>query len=79
MSDQVAGGGELTQFESLSAITPKKMPLLILVGTAFVIVVLWLISVLAPNEAVEDLKKAEKESQGVPSAVQSGGGDIEEI
>ena len=73
------GGGELSEFERLSAITPKKVPLAILIGTALVPVVLWIINVLAPTEAVDELKKAEEEKGG-PAAVQPvGGPDIDEI
>lgn len=73
------GGGELSEFERLSAITPKKMPLAILIGTALVPIVLWIINLLAPTEAVDELKQAEADKEG-PAAVQpSGGPDIDEI
>lgn len=71
------GGGDLSEFERLSAITPKKMPLAILVGTALVPVVLWIINLLAPTEAVDELKKAEEEK--TPAAQVGGGPDIDEI
>ncbi|MBW2276491.1 MAG: hypothetical protein JRF63_03300 [Deltaproteobacteria bacterium] len=70
------GGGDLSNFERLSAITPKKTPLAILIGTAMVPIVLWVINMLAPTEAVDELKKAEEEK--TPSA-QVGGPDIDEI
>jgi hypothetical protein len=73
------GGGDLSEFERLSAITPKKMPLAILIGTAMVPIILWIINLLAPTEAVDELKQAEKDKEA-PAAVQSAGGpDIDEI
>jgi hypothetical protein len=72
------GGGELSEFERLSAITPKKTPLAILIGTALVPIVLWIINLLAPTEAVDELKKAE-EDKAAPAATQVGGPDIDEI
>lgn len=71
------GGGELSEFERLSAITPKKTPLAILIGTAMVPIVLWIINMLAPTEAVDELKKAEEEASA--PAAQVGGPDIDEI
>jgi hypothetical protein len=71
------GGGELSEFERLSAITPKKTPLAILIGTALVPIVLWIINLLAPTEAVDELKKAEEE-KATPAA-RVGGPDIDEI
>ena len=71
------GGGELSEFERLSAITPKKVPLAILIGTALVPIVLWIINLLAPTEAVDELKKAEEEK--TPAAQVGGGPDIDEI
>jgi len=53
--------GDLSHFEALSAVTPKKTPIAILVGTALVPIVLWIINVLAPTEAVDELKNAEEE------------------
>jgi hypothetical protein len=57
---QPTGGGELTQYESMSAITPKKQPLAIIIGTILLPLVLWVINLLAPTEAVEDLKKGQE-------------------
>ena len=54
--------GELSHFEALSAVIPKKTPIAILVGTALVPIVLWVINVLAPTEAVDELKNAEEEA-----------------
>ena len=70
------GGGDLSEFERRSAITPKKVPLAILIGTALVPIVLWVINLLAPTEAVDELKKAEEEKT---PAAQVGGPDIDEI
>lgn len=72
------GGGELSEFERLSAITPKKTPLAIIIGTALVPVVLWVINILAPTEAVDELKKAEEDKTG-SAAAEVGGPDIDEI
>ncbi|MFO8073046.1 MAG: hypothetical protein R6V85_14340 [Polyangia bacterium] len=58
---QPTGGGELTQYESMSAITPKKQPLAIIIGTLLLPLVLWVINLLAPTEAVEDLKEGQEE------------------
>jgi hypothetical protein len=82
MSDQqqASGGGELTQFEALSAITPKKQPMAILIGTAVTIIALWIINLLAPTETVDQLKqesaKADQAAATVPAA---GGEGIDDI
>ncbi|HUT78585.1 MAG TPA: hypothetical protein VM285_12905 [Polyangia bacterium] len=79
MSDQqqASGGGELSQFEALSAIIPKKQPMAILIGTAVTIVALWVINALAPTETVDDLKKqgsAATEAAAAAAAPTSGSG-----
>jgi hypothetical protein len=74
---QPMGGGELSQFERLSALTPKKTPFAILIGAALIPVVLWIINVLAPTEAVDELKEAEAERPAAASP--AGGPDIDEI
>ena len=58
MSDQqqAPGGGELTQFEELSAVIPKKQPLAILIGACVLIIAFFIINALAPTEAVEELR-----------------------
>jgi hypothetical protein len=71
------GGGELSNFERLSAITPKKTPMAIIIGTALVPLILWIINLLAPTEAVDELKEAEKDQ--APAAAQAGGPDIDEL
>jgi hypothetical protein len=71
-----AGGGELSNFERLSAITPKKTPMAIIIGTALVPLILWIINLLAPTEAVDELKEAEKETA---TTTQTGGPDIDEL
>ncbi len=76
MSEQ-QGGGELSHFEALSAVIPKKTPFAILIGAALIPVVLWLINVLAPTEAVDELQQVEEDK---PAAVQTTGGpDIDDI
>lgn len=76
---QPSGGGQLSHFESLSAITPKKQPLAILFGTALVPVVLWIINLLAPTEAVEDLKGKGEKGEGDKPAVTAPADDIDDI
>ena len=78
MTDQPTGGGELTQFEAASAVTPKKMAFAIIVGAAFIPVILWLLSALAPTEAVEELKAAEKRGDDTPAA-SAPAGDVDDI
>lgn len=77
MSDQqqASDGGELTQFEALSAVTPKKQPMAILIGTAVTLVALWVVNALAPTEAVGDLKKQESKAAAAAATVQTGGGE----
>ena len=69
-------GGELSNFERLSAITPKKTPMAIIIGTALVPLILWIINLLAPTEGVAELKEAEKETA---ATTQVGGPDIDEL
>lgn len=77
---QASGGGELSQFEALSAITPKKQPMAILIGTAVTLVALWVINALAPTEAVDDLKKqGSKASEAAATAPAGGGEGIDDI
>lgn len=77
MSDQqqAPGGGELTQFEALSAITPKKQPMAILIGTAVTIIALWVINLLAPTETVDQLKKEGAKAEEAAAAAPVGGGE----
>jgi hypothetical protein len=71
-------GGDLSHFEQLSAVTPKKIPLAIIIGTLIVPVVLWLINLIAPSEGVAELKEAEKQkAEEAPAAVS--GPDIDDI
>lgn len=79
MTDQPTGGGELTQFEAASAVTPKKMALAIVIGAALIVPLLWLLSALAPTEAVEELKAAEKEAKEAPAEAQPVGGSVDDI
>jgi hypothetical protein len=84
MSDQqqASGGGDLTQFEALSAVTPKKQPMAILIGAALTIVALWVINALAPTEAVDELKKkgtAAAAAAATSAAADSSSGSIDDI
>ena len=47
---------ELSHFETLSAKTPTKQPWAILGGTMLVLVLLYIISALAPNDAIKTAK-----------------------
>jgi len=70
---------ELSHFESLAAMTPKKTPYAILVGSALIPVILVLINWLAPTEAVDDLKNAqEAQASDVAGNVQAAG-DVDDI
>ena len=51
---------ELSHFEKISAVTPKKQPYAILIGTVILVIVLWLLNQLTPSEGVKDLKEAQK-------------------
>jgi hypothetical protein len=72
---QASGGGELTQFEALSAIIPKKQPMAIMIGTVVTILALWIINALAPTETVDQLKKqGEAATQAAAAATAAAGG-----
>ncbi len=81
MSDQqqASDGGELTHFEALSAITPKKQPMAILIGTAVTVIALWIINVLAPTETVEQLKAEGAKAAEAAAAAPATGGSIDDI
>ena len=57
---------ELSHFEAQSAKTPVKQPWAILGGTVFVAVLLYVINMLAPNEAIKQAR--ETEVQGTAEA-----------
>jgi hypothetical protein len=52
---------ELSHFEELSAKTPVKQPYAILGGAVLLIIVLWLLNAIAPNEAVKESKSRESD------------------
>ena len=52
---------ELSHFEMESAKTPVKEPYAIMVGTVLLVLVLWLLNQLTPNEAIEESRKAQQE------------------
>jgi hypothetical protein len=82
MSDlqQASDGGELTHFEELSTITPKKQPMAILIGTAVTILALWIINLLAPTETVDQLKQeGAKAAEESAAAAPATGGGIDDI
>lgn len=81
MSDQPTGGGELTHFEQLSAITPKTMPLAIIIGALMIGPLLILINLLAPTEAVDELKgdDAKKDTAAEVQPAGGGGGEVDDI
>ena len=58
---------ELSHFEAQSAKTPVKQPWMILGGTVFVALLLYIINLLAPNDAVKQAKQNEA-SADTPAA-----------
>ncbi len=75
MSQQQSG--ELSQFEQLSAMTPKKMPLAIIAGTLLIPILLVIINMLIPNEAVDEAK-ANAQTAEAPAEAQPAG-EVDEI
>ena len=72
--------GELSTFEQKSAITPKQTPYGIIGGTILAVIIFFLVSTFGTNDAVDDLKKAEKKpaaTEAAPAA--SGSGDVDDI
>ena len=63
---------ELSHFEEESTKTPVKQPYAILIGTALLPIVLWILSALTPSEGVKDLKAAEKEATMTTQAADDG-------
>ena len=58
---------ELSHFEEESAKTPTKQPYAILIGTVLLILLLYALNQLAPNEAIEESRVAEA-TAAAPSA-----------
>ena len=71
-------GSGLSHFEEEAAKTPRKMPLAIVIGSALLPFLLILINWLAPNEAIEEAKKQEKEKEE-PAAVELPEVEIDDI
>jgi hypothetical protein len=61
---------ELSHFEELSAKTPLKGPIAIIVGSIVLPIILYLLSLITPTEAVSDLKKAGQEGPAEASSQQ---------
>ena len=70
MSDQPPV--DLSHFENLSAKTPKQVPYIIMLCVVLIPTVLVIINILAPTEAVDDLKKVKAEAD-VPAQVAPAG------
>ena len=71
MSDQPPV--DLSHFENLSAQTPKQVPYIIMLCVILIPTILVIINILAPTEAVDDLKKVKAETD-VPAEVAPAGG-----
>ncbi len=55
---------ELSEFESQSSKTPMKTPVAIIVGAALFPLLLWVINLLVPNEAIQEAKDEENAKDG---------------
>ena len=58
---------ELSHFEQESTKTPTKQPYAILIGFVLLVIVLFLLNQLAPNEAISE-SKAAQEAAAAPAA-----------
>ncbi len=68
---------ELSHFEQASTKIPMRDPMIVIGGFLLLPLLLYVINLLSPNEAVDDLKKT-KQTQGEfdrPAAVQSADDD----
>ena len=70
---------ELSHFETLSAKTPTKQPWAILGGTALVLILLYIISALAPNDAIKTAKADAAASEAPAAAAPAQAEDDEEL
>ena len=77
MSDQPPV--DLSHFENLSAQTPKQVPYIILLGVVLIPIVLVLINILAPTEAVDDLKKVKANVDVPAETAPAAGQDVDNI
>ena len=67
---------ELSHFEEESTKTPVKQPYAILIGTALLPIILWILSVIVPSEGVKDLKEAEEKKTEVSAQAADDGEEI---
>ena len=70
---------ELSHFESESAKTPVKEPYAILIGTVILIIILYALNQLSPNEAIEESRQAQAAQETAPAAAASPSADDDEI
>jgi len=77
MSDQPSV--DLSHFENLSTKTPRQVPYIILLGVILIPIVLVVINMLAPTEAVDDLKKVKTEVDVPAETAPAGGQNIDDI
>ena len=59
---------ELSHFEQESTKTPTKQPYAILIGFVLLIIVLYILNQLAPNEAISESRAAQEEAAPAASA-----------
>ncbi len=64
---------ELSHFEEISTKTPRKQPYAIIIGAALLPLLMWVINLISPTEAVKELK-----TDDTPAATQAAD-DGEEI
>lgn len=70
---------ELSHFEGQSAKTPVLQPWLILGGAVFVAILLYVINMLAPNDAIKEAKQksaADDAQAAAPAAVEDDDDEI---
>ena len=68
---------ELSHFEAESAKTPVKEPYAILIGTVLLIIILYLLNQLSPNEAIQESRQAEDALGASPAAATPSADDDE--
>jgi hypothetical protein len=68
---------ELSHFEQESTKTPTKVPYAIIGGTLLLIILLYILNQLAPNEAIEKSRQAQEEAAA--TAAPSAAADDDEI
>lgn len=70
---------ELSHFEEISAKTPLRQPYTILGGVVLMVIVLWLLNAIAPNEAVKESKARKSDRVEEAAAPAAQGADEDEI